>query len=166
MFSTNSASRAMCCLGPFFVQFTVLRNAVIGQLESSASKSIINSLRDEVKAAASVAVCLCFCLLRAVTNLPALGHTLADSSRLGFRDWPGIGGLGDGSQRCGHFASGCQSEASHWSVQADIRGPEKRMVSGMCEIQFQTEHLPPGPALCSAGPRKVIIRTTWPGDIP
>lgn len=41
--------------GAVFVQFSALKNAIMRQLERSARKSIINSLRDEVKAAPRVA---------------------------------------------------------------------------------------------------------------
>lgn len=62
MFSTNSGSCAEeCYLGPFFVQFTALKNATMRQLESGARKSIIISLRDQVKVAASVAICASLC---------------------------------------------------------------------------------------------------------
>lgn len=98
MFSIDSGSCAGECLfGAVFVQFTALKNAIMRKLESSARKSVINSLRGEVKAlVASVAIRLCFCLLRAVTNLPALGHTLADSS--GPRLWRLVQGWGWGQR--------------------------------------------------------------------
>ena len=48
--------------GAVSIQFTALKNAIMRQLERSAGKSIINSLKDEVKAAASVAsVCASVC---------------------------------------------------------------------------------------------------------
>lgn len=130
--------------GVVFVQFIALKNAIVRQLESSAGKSVINSLRDEVKAAASVAICLCFCLLRAVTNLPALRHTLTDSS--GPELWRLAWGRGWGRNsdlRCSsQFASGCDCSPRLESggLQADKQGPGQKMVSDVCSIQFQMGH--------------------------
>lgn len=126
-------------MGAVFVQFTALKNAIMRKLESRARKSIINSLRDEVKAVASVAICLCFCLLSAVTNLPALCHTLADSRGPGFRRLVWGGGGGNDSQCSSQFASRCQNTATgvRW---APNRQTGSRENNGLCRM-FQMGHI-------------------------
>lgn len=130
--------------GVVFVQFTALKNAIVRQLESSTRKSVINSLKDEVKAAASVAICLCFCLLRAVTNLPALRHTLTDSSGPGL--WRLAWGRGWGLNRVIPSAPASLLQdvtaARDWSrVRSKLtNGPGQKTVSDVCSIQFQMGH--------------------------